>query len=141
MPLFVAHVRGQLRTRVGGCGQGWPQPHSVVLAGGGQPVPVGGERHTSTLSVWPVSGSPSVGRQSASHTRTVVSGPAVASQVPVGAERHTEHWAGVASGAGLPGGGWPVCSIRRRTVPSAPALASLCSSGLNATLANGKLWP
>ena len=24
MPLFVAHVRGQLRTRVGGCSQGWP---------------------------------------------------------------------------------------------------------------------
>jgi hypothetical protein len=26
VPLFVAHVRGQLRTRVGGCSQGWPQP-------------------------------------------------------------------------------------------------------------------
>ena len=65
-------------------GVGVPQPHRVVLAGGGEPVPVGAERHTAHPSVWPVSGSPSGWPVSAFHTRTVWSSPAEASRCPSG---------------------------------------------------------
>ena len=73
-------------------GVGVPQPHRVVDAGAGQPVPVGAERHVCSPSRcgrsagrragWPVS---------AFHNRTVLSSLAAGQPVPVGAERHIAH--------------------------------------------------
>ena len=77
-----------------------------------------------TPPVWPVSGAPIGWPVSASHSRTVPSALARGQPVPVGAERHTAHRAGVAgergadrlAGVGVPqphravvaGGGQPV---------------------------------
>ena len=108
---------------------GWPVSafHSRtvrVVAGGGQPVPVGAERHTVTAPVWPVRGAPIGWPVSASHSRTVPSSLAVASRCPSGLNATLAHRAGVAgergadglAGVGVPqphravvaGGGQPV---------------------------------
>ena len=60
--------------------------------------------------------------------------------VPVGAERHTAspRRCGRCSGAPM---GWPVSAFHSRTVLSAPAEASRCPSGLNATLCTASVWP
>ena len=65
-------------------GVGVPQPHRVVVAGAGQPVPVGAERHTVTAPVWPVRGAPIGSPVSGFHNRTVLSPPALASRRPSG---------------------------------------------------------
>ena len=77
-------------------GVGVPQPHRAVVAGGGQPVPVGAERHTEhragvagerVADGWPVVGVPQPHR---------AVGAGRGQPVPVRAERHTGHRAGVA---------------------------------------------
>ena len=46
MPLFAAHVDGELVAQHFWCGDGGPDPHRLVPAAAGQPVPVGAKRHT-----------------------------------------------------------------------------------------------
>ena len=75
---------------VSGAPIGWPVSgfHSrtvLVVAGRGQPVPVGAERHAGyTAPVWPVSGAPIGWPVSGSHSRTVL---VVAGRWPVAARR------------------------------------------------------
>ena len=121
---------------VSGCadglaGVGVPQPHRAVVAGGGQPVPVGAERHTAhRVGVAGERGADRLAGVGVPQPhRAVVAGGG--QPVPVGAERHTGHPVGVA-GEGLPRG-WPVSAFHSRTVLSSLALASRCPSGLNAT--------
>ena len=123
---------------VSGCadglaGVGVPQPHRAVVAGGGQPVPVGAERHTEhrvgVAGERVADGLAGVGVPQPH--RAVVAGGG--QPVPVGAERHTAHRAGVAgergadglAGVGVPqphrvvaaGGGQPVpVGAERHTV-------------------------
>ena len=77
-------------------GVGVPQPHRLVVAGGGEAVPVGAERHPVHRPVWPVRGAPIGWPVSVSHSRTVRVGARRGEPVPVGAERHADHRAGVA---------------------------------------------
>ena len=81
-----------------------PQDHRAVVAAGGQGVPVRGERHRRTASVWPVRGCPSRwGRAGSgtSHRITVWSSLAVARVCPSGANATDAH------GVGVAGQGWP----------------------------------
>ena len=136
------------RHRVGVAGQGGadrlagvgvPQPHRLVVAGGGQAVPVGAERHTVHRAG--VAGEGGADRLAGvgvpqPHRRVVAGG---GQAVPVGAERHTDHRVGVA-GQGC-ADGWPVSAFHSRTVLSALAEASRCPSGLNATPVTAPVWP
>ena len=106
----VAGERGADRL----AGVGVPQPHRRVVAGAGQPVPVGAERHTVTAPVWPVSGSPIGWPVSASHSRTVASSLAEASRCPSGLNA-TPFTAPVWPVSGAPIG-WPVSASHSRTV-------------------------
>ena len=81
-------------------GVGVPQPHRLVVAGGGEAVPVGAERHTDHRAG--VAGEGGADRLAGVGVpqphRVVVAGGG--QPVPVGAERHTAHRAGVAGERG-----------------------------------------
>ena len=104
-------------------GVGVPQPHRGVVAGAGQPVPVGAERHTDHRAG--VAGERVADRLAGVGVpqphRAVAAGRG--QPVPVGAERHTGHRAGVAgergadrvAGVGVP---QPHRARRRRRWPA-----------------------
>ena len=91
------------RVAEGLAGVGVPQPHRAVVAGAGQPVPVGAERHTphraGVAGERGADGLAGVGVPQPH--RAVVAG--AGQPVPVGAERHTAHRAGVAGERGADG--------------------------------------
>jgi hypothetical protein len=62
-----------------------------------------------------------------SHSRTILSRPAVASSLPFGAKRHRTHFAGVAGQWSADG--WPVVGSHSRTVPSSLAAATVGRRG------------
>ena len=97
-----ALVAGQWGTE-GLAGVGVPQPQRVIGAAGDDAPPVGANATLYTLSVCPVSGAPRGWPVSASHSRSVWSALPEASALPVGAERHTPHRAGVAGERGAEG--------------------------------------
>ena len=79
------------RVAEGLAGVGVPQPHRAVVAGAGQPVPVGAERHTVHRAGVAGEGRPRGWPVSASHSRTVPSSLAVASRCPSGLNATAVH--------------------------------------------------
>ncbi len=129
----------RLRRRVGRCRRPTPAP-SCRRCRRRCGCPSGLNATLDHRSVWPVSGGPiGLAGVGVPHPHRLV-GTAGDDPVPVGAERHTRHRAGVAGRAA----GRPVGRCRRPT--AAPCCRQLPEtirwpSGLNATLITASVWP
>ncbi len=106
--------------------------------------PPGANATEFTGSVWPVRDIPSgrgAVRSVTSHSRTVLSSPAVARVCPSGANA-TDRTMPVWPVNGAPSGRGAVRSVtsHSRTAPPLPALARVCPSGANATENAPPVW-
>jgi hypothetical protein len=124
-PLEVAQRSCDTCGRDAGSCDRIPDPDRVVVAGGGQPAAVRGDRHRlHAVGVAPEGAASGAGVRIPDPNRAVVAGGG--QPAAVRGDRHRLHAAGVA-GEGVR---WvPVTGSQIRTVPSSPPVASQLPSG------------